>query len=59
METLDDKYYVTLGKNISLKFDTTQCDDEEAWLALGKYVWMVSHFVQAESIRDSREAKNK
>jgi hypothetical protein len=59
MEALDNKYYVTLGKNISSKFDTAQCNNDEAWAALGKYAWMVSHFIEAESIRDAREAKNK
>ena len=56
MEMLEDKYLMTLGKNIALKFNI---NDEEKWLEIGAYAWMVAHFVQAESIRDSREEKNK
>ena len=57
MEGLDNKYYTTLGKNLALRFNLNVIESE--WTELGKYAWMVSHFVQAESIRDDREARNK
>ena len=57
MEDLDNKYYTTLGKNLALRFSLNVIESE--WTELGKYAWMVAHFVQAESIRDSREEKNK
>jgi hypothetical protein len=57
MEQLEDKYYKTIGKNIALELGLDL--PQEMWLNLGSYAWMVSHFVQAESIRDAREAQNK
>ena len=57
MENLDNKYYTTLGKNLALRFNLNVIESE--WNELGRYAWMVSHFVQAESNRDAREAKNK
>lgn len=57
MEDLDNKYYTTLGKNLALRFNLNVIESE--WTELGKYAWMVSHFVQAESNRDAREAANK
>ena len=56
MEMLEDKYLMTLGRNIALKFNI---NDEEKWLEIGAYAWMVANFVQGESDRDAREAKNK
>ena len=56
MEDLQDKYYTTLGKNLALRFSLNVIESE--WTELGKYAWMVAHFVQAESTRDSREAVN-
>ena len=56
MEDLQDKYYTTLGKNLALRFSLNVIESE--WTELGKYAWMVAHFVQAESNRDSREAVN-
>ena len=57
MEDLDNKYYTTLGKNLALRFSLNVIESE--WTELGKYAWMVAHFVQAENIRDSREEKIK
>ena len=56
MEDLDNKYYTTLGKNLALRFSLNVIESE--WTELGKYAWMVAHFVEAESNRDSREAVN-
>ena len=56
MEMLEDKYLMTLGRNIALKFNI---NDEEKWLEIGAYSWMVANFVQGESDRDAREAANK
>jgi len=57
MEDLDNKYYTTLGKNLALRFNLNVIESE--WTELGKYAWMVAHFVKAENERDSREAANK
>jgi hypothetical protein len=57
MEDLQDKYYTTLGKNLALRFSLNVIESE--WTELGKYAWMVAHFVEAESNRDSRESANK
>jgi len=57
MEDLDNKYYTTLGKNLALRFNLNVIESE--WNELGRYAWMVAHFVEAESIRDAREVKNK
>jgi hypothetical protein len=57
MEDLDNKYYTTLGKNLALRFNLNVIESE--WNELGRYAWMVAHFVEAESNRDAREAANK
>jgi len=57
MENLDNKYYTTLGKNLALRFNLNVIESE--WTELGKYAWMVAHFVEAESNRNSMEARNK
>ena len=56
MEVLEDKYYKTIGKNISLEFGLAL--PEDMFLNLGSYAWMVTHFVQAERNRDLRESVN-
>lgn len=56
MEQLEDKYYTTLGKNIALHFNLNVIESE--WTELGKYAWMVTHFVDAERNRDLRELAN-
>lgn len=57
MELLKDKYYITLGKNIAFELGLDL--PEETLRNLGSYAWMVAHFVEAENIRDAREAQNK
>ena len=56
MEMIEDKYLITLGRNIALKFNIP---DESKWLEIGAYAWIVANFVEGESDRDAREAANK
>lgn len=56
MEMIDDKYLITLGRNIALKFNIS---DESKWLEIGAYAWIVANFVEGESDRDAREVANK